>query len=189
MQVTSVPEDYVLRQEAYILFYARQGTPWFSSLMQKQNPCSDPNTSSNSPKSVLDNLDTISTSPPPLATVYSHEACETVDAVDEMSATHLAGGGLGDSVQACEDVSVTHSLDAPRSLGVASCSDEATCQTQNDLTTSSPRDNDRNQHVIENNSSKTHPQTPRRSPSPDIYAEEPAGKRICFSTQFLYAPK
>ncbi|XP_051115464.1 ubiquitin carboxyl-terminal hydrolase 21-like [Andrographis paniculata] len=30
-QVYQVDEDYVLSQEAYILFYAREGTPWYSS--------------------------------------------------------------------------------------------------------------------------------------------------------------
>ncbi|KAF9622199.1 hypothetical protein IFM89_030057 [Coptis chinensis] len=33
-KVTKVAEDFVLSQEAYILFYARHGTPWFSTLME-----------------------------------------------------------------------------------------------------------------------------------------------------------
>ncbi|XP_027361023.1 ubiquitin carboxyl-terminal hydrolase 20-like [Abrus precatorius] len=52
-KVTKVLGDFVLSQEAYILFYARQGTPWFSSIMESQALCLDPNTST-SPKSVLD---------------------------------------------------------------------------------------------------------------------------------------
>lgn len=171
-KVTSVPEDYVLHQEAYILFYARQGTPWFSSLMQTQKPCLDPNTSGNSPKSVLDNVDSISTSLPTLANVYSHEASETVDAADEIS-TCLSGGGRGDVVQVHEDGDVPHRVDTPMPLGVTSCFDGTLDHTQNIFTTSPRRDHDGNQHINENCNSKIHPQTPPRSPSPDIYAEEP----------------
>lgn len=179
----------MLGQEAYILFYARQGTPWFSSLMQTQKPCLDPNTSGHSPKSVLDNVDSISTSPSTLAPVYSHEAGETVDGVDEIAATHISEGGRGDSVQVHEDGSVAHGLDAPRTIGVTSCSDETSCQTHNTFTTSSSRGNDRNEKIIENHSSKIHPQTPPRSPSPDIYAEEPAGKKkMVLHTRFVLAP-
>lgn len=171
-KVTSVPEDYVLHQEAYILFYARQGTPWFSSLMQTQKPCLDPNTSGNSPKSVLDNVDSISTSLPTLANVYSHEASETVDAADEIS-TCLSGGGRGDVVQVHEDGDVPHRVDTPMPLGVTSCFDGTLDHTQDISTTSPRRDHDGNQHINENCKSKIHPQTPPRSPSPDIYAEEP----------------
>lgn len=34
-EVTLVSEKYVLNQSPYILFYARKGTPWFSSIMEK----------------------------------------------------------------------------------------------------------------------------------------------------------
>lgn len=55
--MTSVSEAYVLSEEAYILFYARQGTPWFSNFMETYKPLLDPNLSNTSPKSVLENLD------------------------------------------------------------------------------------------------------------------------------------
>lgn len=45
LQVTSVSEDVVLDKEAYILFYAREGTPWFSSIVEDEQ-CD--------PKSILD---------------------------------------------------------------------------------------------------------------------------------------
>ncbi|XP_027348084.1 ubiquitin carboxyl-terminal hydrolase 21-like [Abrus precatorius] len=35
-KVKCVPSDVVLSQEAYILFYARKGTPWFSSIMEEE---------------------------------------------------------------------------------------------------------------------------------------------------------
>jgi len=66
LQVTEVSGDSVLSQEAYILFYARQGTPWFSSIMESQKQCLDPNISSTSPTSVLDVGDGISKSNPNL---------------------------------------------------------------------------------------------------------------------------
>lgn len=66
LQVTEVSGDSVLSQEAYILFYARQGTPWFSSIMESQKPCLDPNISSTSPTSVLDIGDGLSKSNPNL---------------------------------------------------------------------------------------------------------------------------
>ncbi|TKY70015.1 Ubiquitin carboxyl-terminal hydrolase 20 [Spatholobus suberectus] len=52
--VTKVSGDSALSQEAYILFYAQQGTPWFSSIMEFQTQCLDPNIMGTSPKSVLD---------------------------------------------------------------------------------------------------------------------------------------
>nr|KYP66409.1 Ubiquitin carboxyl-terminal hydrolase 20 [Cajanus cajan] len=62
--VTEVSGDSVLSQEAYILFYAREGTPWFSSIMESQTQCSDPNVLSTSPKSVLDVGDSMCKSNP-----------------------------------------------------------------------------------------------------------------------------
>lgn len=57
-KVTVVSADSVLSQEAYILFYAQQGTPWFSSIMESI-PCLDLPILNTSPKSVLD-MDVIS---------------------------------------------------------------------------------------------------------------------------------
>ncbi|KAL6183628.1 hypothetical protein ACLB2K_045039 [Fragaria x ananassa] len=58
-KVTRVQEEFVLSQEAYILFYARQGTPWFSSLKEGQMSCSELHIMNTSPKSVLDPVDDI----------------------------------------------------------------------------------------------------------------------------------
>lgn len=57
MQVTRVREEYVLSQDAYILFYAKRGTPWFSSLMKAEKQPLDLDTGTTSPQSVLDNID------------------------------------------------------------------------------------------------------------------------------------
>ncbi|KAK6275149.1 hypothetical protein POUND7_004858 [Theobroma cacao] len=56
-RVTRVEEEVVLSQEAYILFYARRGIPWFSTAIEVQKPCADPGISDSSPKSVLDNME------------------------------------------------------------------------------------------------------------------------------------
>ncbi|MED6220719.1 hypothetical protein PIB30_047534 [Stylosanthes scabra] len=55
-KVTMVSEESVLSEEAYILFYARQGTPWLSTIMESI-PCTGPSTLNTSPKSVLDIID------------------------------------------------------------------------------------------------------------------------------------
>ncbi|XP_076941839.1 ubiquitin carboxyl-terminal hydrolase 20-like [Bidens hawaiensis] len=54
-QVISVTEAQVLSEEPYILFYAKQGTPWFSNFMETYKPSFYPNILS--PKSVLENVD------------------------------------------------------------------------------------------------------------------------------------
>ncbi|KAK8692906.1 hypothetical protein V6N13_070509 [Hibiscus sabdariffa] len=59
-RVTRVEEEAVLSQEAYILLYAKQGIPWFSTAIEVQKPCADPGTSGSSPKSVLDDIDCVS---------------------------------------------------------------------------------------------------------------------------------
>ncbi|XP_010530035.1 PREDICTED: ubiquitin carboxyl-terminal hydrolase 21-like [Tarenaya hassleriana] len=53
-QVTRIEEGSVLSQDAYILFYAREGTPWFSSAFEQIMPYLEANMSNSSPKSVLD---------------------------------------------------------------------------------------------------------------------------------------
>ncbi|KAG4172937.1 hypothetical protein ERO13_A11G030700v2 [Gossypium hirsutum] len=56
-RVTCVEEEAVLSQEAYILLYAKQGIPWFSTAIEVQKPSADPGISDSSPKSVLDDID------------------------------------------------------------------------------------------------------------------------------------
>ncbi|KAL5099964.1 hypothetical protein RYX36_004291 [Vicia faba] len=53
-KVTKVSEKTVLSQEAYILFYARQGTPWYSEFAESTIPSLDLSRMNTSPKSVLD---------------------------------------------------------------------------------------------------------------------------------------
>ncbi|KAJ1395628.1 Ubiquitin specific protease, conserved site [Sesbania bispinosa] len=66
-KVTKVSGETVLSQEAYILFYAQQGTPWFSNIMESQMPCLNPSAMNTSPKSVLDIVDNVY-KPDPIST-------------------------------------------------------------------------------------------------------------------------
>ncbi|EOA15112.1 hypothetical protein CARUB_v10028485mg [Capsella rubella] len=54
-KVTRISEERVLSQDAYILFYAREGTPWFSTTFEQLKTVYDATPSNCSPKSVLDN--------------------------------------------------------------------------------------------------------------------------------------
>ncbi|XP_024995445.1 ubiquitin carboxyl-terminal hydrolase 20-like [Cynara cardunculus var. scolymus] len=85
-KVTSVSEACVLSEEAYILFYARQGTTWFSNFMETYKPSLDPNLSNTSPKSVLENVDHTSTS---ADAVHSHE-------INESCSNKVAAPGVKD---------------------------------------------------------------------------------------------
>ncbi|KAG7547113.1 Ubiquitin specific protease domain [Arabidopsis suecica] len=53
-KVTRIDEDRVLSQDSYILFYAREGTPWFSSAYEELQPLLEASLLNSSPKSVLD---------------------------------------------------------------------------------------------------------------------------------------
>ncbi|CAK8540370.1 unnamed protein product [Lathyrus sativus] len=56
-KVTKVSEKTVLSQEAYVLFYARKDTPWFSEFAESTIPSLDWGRMNTSPKSVLDILE------------------------------------------------------------------------------------------------------------------------------------
>ncbi|CAD6242895.1 unnamed protein product [Miscanthus lutarioriparius] len=56
--VDSITDSSALNQEAYILFYVRQGKfPWFSSLLEGKDALQAENTCGTSPVSVLENID------------------------------------------------------------------------------------------------------------------------------------
>ncbi|XP_057996805.1 ubiquitin carboxyl-terminal hydrolase 20 isoform X2 [Hevea brasiliensis] len=83
--VIRVDEEVVLSDAAYILFYAREGTAWFSSLMESQKDCLD--LSNTSPKSVLDSMDTECTAYPHLANIDDCKASATKSYVEGGSVT------------------------------------------------------------------------------------------------------
>lgn len=53
-QVTRIDEDSVLSQDSYILFYVREGTPWFSEAFEEMQPLLEASLRNSSPQSVLD---------------------------------------------------------------------------------------------------------------------------------------
>ncbi|CAL0314150.1 unnamed protein product [Lupinus luteus] len=83
-QVTRVTADYVLSEEAYILFYAQHGTPWFSSIMESRTQCLDPSIWNTSPKSVLDRVDSSGKSNPTITEkVVRDEASESKESSEK----------------------------------------------------------------------------------------------------------
>ncbi|XP_010677233.2 ubiquitin carboxyl-terminal hydrolase 19 [Beta vulgaris subsp. vulgaris] len=83
-KVTRVYEEIALCQDAYILFYARKGTPWFGSLIEKWKAECSKKVLSTSPKSVLDDMDLPSTSYP-LGTGF--HGCKASDSRDAFGDT------------------------------------------------------------------------------------------------------
>ncbi|BBH02872.1 ubiquitin-specific protease 21 [Prunus dulcis] len=102
--VTRVQEEFVLSQEAYILFYARQGTPWFSSIVESLKPCLDPAMTNTSPKSVLENVESVSILSPSVNNVDCCVANEPGDAHERIT--------LSLPRARCEEVEVIDTRDA-----------------------------------------------------------------------------
>lgn len=75
-RVTRVEEEFVLSQDAYILFYAKQGTEWVSSLLEAESIGMNADISNSSPKSVLDNVENDYTSRSGVANAESCKANE-----------------------------------------------------------------------------------------------------------------
>ncbi|XP_059656806.1 ubiquitin carboxyl-terminal hydrolase 20-like [Cornus florida] len=168
-KVTRVREDFVLSQEAYILFYAKQGTPWFSSFIEAEKPFFDPNISNTSPKSVLDNVDHNCTLSPNGENSHNFEANETIDTTNgfcEESSRESRHEGIA------QDDSHSPSMYTPVSVGVSnSCG--GTSEVEKTCAVSPLGENNCSRKSNELKNNVITPQTPPRSPSPDLYAEEP----------------
>ncbi|KAF7127225.1 hypothetical protein RHSIM_Rhsim11G0015700 [Rhododendron simsii] len=108
-KVTRVREEYVLSQEAYILFYAKQGTPWFSSLMETVKASLDPYIPNNSPNSVLDDMDHISISSPNQS---NNPSCEENEAREDVFGIDLdiINGGMPGDIQVNEATTIKPNL-------------------------------------------------------------------------------
>lgn len=195
-KVVRVQEDCVLLQDAYILFYAKQGTQWFSSYLETIKPFLDTRSSNTSPKSVLDNVD-IRTSSPNHATNCHYDVNGTSDAAHE-NILESPSGSRGDQVDGIEykddtqrmSTTVPFEATSPFDRPVDGSKDKNV--TPRVTTTSSPgtsvslndnrngmkvflpsvlQENSLNQDVRSN---ADNPQTPPRSSSPDIYRDESA---------------
>ncbi|KAI7989781.1 Ubiquitin carboxyl-terminal hydrolase 20 [Camellia lanceoleosa] len=172
-KVTTVREDFVLSQEAYILFYAKEGTPWFSSFMETEKSSIDPNLFSNSPQSVLDNVDRIGTSSPNVADNCSGEVNEAGEVAVGISVDSF-NKRTHNSVEVDEAKDDSHRLFTPGPPVMSNSSSETAYKVERKFSPSALRDNNSNREL--NKVAKNVniiPSTPPRSPSPDIYAEEP----------------
>ncbi|KAL5550960.1 hypothetical protein UlMin_001136 [Ulmus minor] len=195
-KVTRVEEEYVLKQDAYILFYARRGTPWFLSLMKAQKRFSDPNISSTSPQSVLDNVGHVH-DPSSVTDIGNFEANEFNDIYSE-SSSWFSSCARNEKVNHTKDptaelperpkdemvgLDVSRSKDEMVGLNVSRSKDEMVVPNiardgplLNTNTTTSLGENNSTQTVNEVVEEDIfHPLTPPRSPSPDILSFETPG--------------
>ncbi|KAL0754245.1 hypothetical protein Bca101_091913 [Brassica carinata] len=111
-QVTRVDEDCVLSQNSYILFYAREGTPWFSTAIEELHPMTEEDTSSEypSPKSVSD---------------PSNEECSSEISSENVSKKGCGSAGVSDLLHVeTEESFVSHS-DEPKEDDELSQSEES----------------------------------------------------------------
>lgn len=179
-KVVRVREDVVLSQEAYVLFYAKRGTPWFSDFIEGQKPFIDPSLLNTSPKSVLENTDAVRVSSPLLPSTQAFRVKEPNDAANESSPSSL------NKVQDSEGKENVQMTSAPRPpLGASNSLDSKSCEVDKVALPSGLKDGSKpvsRVSVLKENCSDPGstsrtlyitPETPPRSPSPEIYREDP----------------
>ncbi|CAH9080058.1 unnamed protein product [Cuscuta epithymum] len=155
-KVTRVDEDFVMSQEAYILFYAKHGTSWFSDFTKTPKFTIPKPISNTSPKSVLDNVDPISTIHPitcavevPSPTTFSRANHERVMVSEVNAGPHMMPTPVFRVATKSSEVGEMPSLSSPL--------EESSNRQNFDIT---------KLHLNEI------PKTPPRSPSPEIYRED-----------------
>ncbi|KAI9125020.1 hypothetical protein K1719_003636 [Acacia pycnantha] len=126
-KVTRVCRDFVLSQEAYILLYARQGTPWLSSIMDASSPYLAPSVLNTSPKSVLDNVDGLYRPNPSEADLASGGANEC-QGVSQQTPVNSSGGNemLNDYMNPCFEADQVHFERNPTSVCSIGTKEETT---------------------------------------------------------------
>ncbi|XP_011082363.1 ubiquitin carboxyl-terminal hydrolase 20 [Sesamum indicum] len=172
-KVVLVHEDFVLSQEAYILFYAKKGTAWFSSFIQTQKLCVDSTAWDTSPKSVLDNVDTSSVSP----TFQNKFNCDS-DGVNDTGSEHkeLENNEIKDSRPMHNESEKGSEYNLHRmsvSVAPADAPDVSLPEAHKEVSTILLETVNQGQEVRAAENSQTITQTPTRSPSPEIYREDP----------------
>ncbi|KAK4420312.1 Ubiquitin carboxyl-terminal hydrolase 20 [Sesamum alatum] len=173
-KVVLVHEDFVLSQEAYILFYAKKGTAWFSTFIQTQKLCVDSTVWDTSPKSVLDNVDTSSVSPIP----PNKFNCDS-DGVDDTGSEHkeLENNEIKDSRSMHnESESEGSKYNLHRmfvSVAPADASDVSLPEVHKEVSPTLLETVNQGEEVRAAENSQNITQTPTRSPSPEIYREDP----------------
>ncbi|KAK9095289.1 hypothetical protein Scep_026758 [Stephania cephalantha] len=162
-RVTRVSEEFVLSQEAYILFYAKQGTPWFASYMEVRKQCADMNMASTSPKSVLDNIENADSRLQNGASVSGDNGFQNGASVGGDVGFQNGATVSDNDPEADDDVE-----EIPIPIRINDCSDRLV-----------NADADAGGAV-------SLPLTPTRSPSPDIFAQAPPS--IVFFPQSVLFP-
>lgn len=175
-KVTSVTEACVLSEQAYILFYAKQGTPWFASFMETYKP-SLANLSNTSPKSVLENVDHTSTSHDPLS-IKTHDLKESFSRTTDMNVSEAKDHSSGsDAVVPLSPVNRVIKETTPLSLKQYGTNHRVEAQKTGNVTPTSQitvRSTFDFDHVLS-------PQTPPRSPGLDFFEDE--------NTEVVFAAK
>ncbi|CAA0825472.1 Ubiquitin carboxyl-terminal hydrolase 20 [Striga hermonthica] len=183
-RVELVSEDYVLSQEAYILYYAKEDTPWFSNFVETQEYFSlDSKAWDASPKSVLDRVHTSPLSP--ILENKSSRDCREAshDIGSELSEVDRSnemkdGGKLHENLKTNENTDdnphekttfVAQPCAGP-SLGKPS--PEAQKEVSNTYCEKLNRPSEEEANGTASNHINT-PEYHSRSPSPEIYREDP----------------
>ncbi|VFQ97280.1 unnamed protein product [Cuscuta campestris] len=161
-QVTCVTEDYVMSQEAYILFYVKSGIPWFSDFIETQKLSIFKPVFNTSPKSVLENVD---------ATTVPPRTCSNV--ADMASPTRFCEENHDNFKESKENVG-PQMMSPPAFPVETRYSDASTSAEVEVMLSPSPlRERSRQYNGISKLRAYMTPKTPTRSPSPDdIYKDE-----------------
>lgn len=181
-KVVRVREDYVLSQEAYVLFYAKRGTAWFSDFIEGQKPFIDPSILSTSPKSVLENTDAVCVPSPLLPNAQAFGVKESNGAANESSPSSLNKVHDSDRKENVQMMSTpTPPLGASnilvsKSREVGKVSSPSVLKDLSKPVSSVSVLKENSSTLTPGSTSRTlyiTPDTPPRSPSPEIYREDP----------------
>ncbi|XP_054823685.1 ubiquitin carboxyl-terminal hydrolase 21-like [Prosopis cineraria] len=171
-KVNRVAEGFVLSQEAYILLYARRGTPWLSTIMDASSPCWAPSVLNTSPKSVLDNVDGLYRPDPNEADFASGGANESKGDSQQMPV--YSSGGFNEILNGYMDSYLedgqVHFESNPATIS-SNGSKEETAHVQvpcNERNGTLPSlDEKGHQATVDIKENVFHPLTPPSSPGPD----------------------
>ncbi|KAG8374615.1 hypothetical protein BUALT_Bualt10G0013900 [Buddleja alternifolia] len=171
-KVVLVHENFVLSQEAYILFYAKEGTSWFSSFIETHKLCVESNIWNTSPKSVLD-----TSMSPILQNKISSDSIEA-SATTGSKPRAVENNEIKDSGPRHIKLECNRSKDNLHKMPVsvapfASNSDVSLPEARKQFSPTLLEKSNKSQEVGAVKSSIITPQTPPRSPSPEIYREDP----------------
>ncbi|KAL9387412.1 hypothetical protein Peur_020536 [Populus x canadensis] len=186
-EVIKEREEFVLSQAAYILFYAREGTPWCSSLIKPQEFCLDRSNSNTSPKSVLDNANSECIS---VADKDSLETSVIKDAVEATSTHFPCEREFEEIVSRGETEGISFQISCANMVDVSlphGVSDGHDAVLHDEMLYFPPVEEDNSNQCAEKIGRKgdLRPSAPPRSPTPDIYSGELPEARRCIPREHL----